>query len=50
MKRPLLKSYSSAAPTIIVVVAFAHYTLIAKKPLTAAVAFVRELSILNFQF
>lgn len=31
---------SSAAPTLVVVVAFAHYTLVAKKKLTAPIAFV----------
>jgi len=31
---------SSAAPTVVVVVAFAHYTLVAKKTLTAPLAFV----------
>lgn len=31
---------SSAVPTVIIIVAFAHYTLIAKQELTAQVAFV----------
>jgi len=35
---------SAAAPTLIVVVAFAHYTLVAKQTLTATIAFVRLLS------
>lgn len=34
---------SSAAPTVIVIVAFAHYTLVAKKELTATIAFVSDL-------
>ena len=31
---------SSLGPTLVVVVAFAHYTLIAKQELTASIAFV----------
>lgn len=36
---------SSAAPTVIVIVAFAHYTLVAKNELTATIAFVSGLYI-----
>jgi hypothetical protein len=31
---------SAITPTLIVIVAFAHYTLVAKKQLTATIAFV----------
>ena len=39
---------SSAAPTLVVAVAFAHYTLIAKNNLTAPIAFVCLLHSLAF--
>ena len=32
--------HSSLAPTLVIIVAFAHYTLVAKQTLTATVAFV----------
>lgn len=40
---------SSASPIVIVIVAFAHYTLVAKKELTATIAFVNDLDIAHDQ-
>jgi len=40
---------SALAPTLVIIVAFAHYTLVAKRTLTASTAFVCALALYDLE-